>query len=148
MVRCGGECDNAGMSRTAAVVAFDPGRNIGVAWLDSAGRLLSSRVVELGGVAGLELPEGAVLVAGDGTGSAELLSHLKSLGMEAELVDEEGSSLEGSELYWQANPPAGFMRMIPAGMRPRPPGLDAWAAYALGRRWLVAQQGHNGNPAS
>ena len=119
MVRCGGECDNAGMSPAAAVVAFDPGRNIGVAWLDSAGQLLASKVVELGDLAGLDLPEGAVLVAGDGTGSTELLGHLKSLGLAAELVDEQGSSLEGSELYWQANPPAGLMRIIPAGMRPR-----------------------------
>lgn len=123
-------------------MALDPGRNIGVAWLDSAGRLLHTEVTALDRLRELELPAGAVLVAGDGTGSAKLLTRLGALGLQAELVDETDSSLEGTELYWQANPPRGFMRVIPTGLRPRPEGLDAWAAYALGRRWLLAQQGH------
>lgn len=135
------------MTRGAAIVALDPGRNIGVAWLDSTGRLLHARVTGLSHLAELDVPAGAVLVAGDGTGSAELLRHLSSLGLQAELVDETDSSLEGSELYWQVNPPRGLMRVIPAGLRPRPQGLDAWAAYALGRRWLLAQQAQGKGPA-
>jgi len=43
------------------IVSFDPGRNLGVAFVSGAGELLAGRVMEPAELATLELPEGATL---------------------------------------------------------------------------------------
>jgi len=120
----------------AAVVAFDPGRTPGVAWLAADGRLLALRVLAAGELERLDLAPGVPVVVGDGTGSAALLKRLKELGREAETVDEAGSSLVGRQLYWRLNPARGLWRLVPEALRPAPAQLDAYAAWAIGLRWL------------
>lgn len=116
--------------------AFDPGRNIGLAVVSPEGELLQARVLTRDELHNLPVPPSATVLAGDGTGSADLLAGLNRLGVSAELVDETGTSLEGRRLYWLHNPPAGLLRLLPQGLRPVPAGLDAYAAWALALRWL------------
>lgn len=116
--------------------AFDPGHNIGLAVVSPHGELLLARVLSPAELRDLPVPSSVTVVAGDGTGSAELLAELGRRGVRAELVDETGSTLQGRELYWQHNPPAGLLRLLPPGLRPVPDGLDAYAAWALALRWL------------
>jgi len=122
-----------------AVIAVDPGRNLGVACLASDGQLLRQSVIDLAALKELTLPADAAVVVGDGTGSEEVVLTLAERGVRAELVDETGSSLEGRQLYWQLNPPRGLLRLLPPGLLPLPAGLDGWAAYAIGLRWLADQ---------
>lgn len=122
-----------------AVIAVDPGRNLGVACLARDGQLLSQFVIDLAAFRELTLPAAAAVVVGDGTGSEEVLRALAERGVKAELVDETGSSLEGRQLHWQLNPPRGLLRLLPSGLLPVPTGLDGWAAYAIGLRWLADQ---------
>ena len=117
-------------------MALDPGHNLGVACLAEDGALLAAGVIRSHDLPGLGLPAGVRLVSGDGTGAGELLVKLRRLGLAAETTNEEGTSLEGRSLYWMLNPPRGLLRLLPAGLRPSPAQLDAWAAYAIGLRHL------------
>jgi hypothetical protein len=119
------------------VAAFDPGRNIGFALVDGQGNLLESRVVERDELSGLEIPEGAITVVGDGTGSAELIRLLGPRGKEAAVVDETGTSLEGRRLYFRDRPPRCPWRWLPRGMWWTSRQIDDYAAYAIALRYLL-----------
>src|SRR5690606_41326639 len=54
------------------IVAFDPGRDVGVAFVSDAGELLRREIVTVEEAAALELPAGATVIVGDCTGSAAL----------------------------------------------------------------------------
>ncbi len=121
---------------SGVIVAFDPGRNLGVAFVTADGRLLRQKVITPAELAQLELPPQSTLVVGDGTGHRELVAALASLGRNAVVVPEEGTTLEGRALYFAANPPRGLARLLPAGMRSPPTNIDGYAAYAIALRWL------------
>ncbi|QRN81564.1 MAG: hypothetical protein JK586_09335, partial [Nocardiopsis sp. BM-2018] len=72
----------------AAVVAFDPGRHVGVAWVSAGGGLLRSAVISSQDLARVAVPAGARVVLGDGTGSRALQAALRDLGLSPETVDE------------------------------------------------------------
>jgi len=127
------------MRESVSIVAFDPGRNLGVAYVSAAGELLEGLVLESARLEAVTVPEGARVLVGDGTGSAELVAALRERGLEAELVPEEGTSLEARALYYQANEPRGLARLVPTGMRVPPVLIDDYAAYAIALRWLRAQ---------
>jgi hypothetical protein len=119
-----------------AVVAFDPGRHVGVAWVDGDGRLVRHEVVDLAALDTYPLPDGVRVVVGDGTGSAALVARLRARGVVVDTVDERGTSEEARALYWRAYPARGFMRLVPMGLRPPPRSLDDFAAYAIALRTL------------
>jgi hypothetical protein len=100
------------------------------------GRLLQHRVLTSQQLSELELPEGARVLVGDGTGSGQLLARLAELGVSAELVPEDGTSLEARDLYYQRNQPRGWARLVPLGFRVPPVPIDDYAAYAIALRWL------------
>lgn len=125
---------------SAAVIAFDPGLTPGLAWLAADGQLLGSRVLSREELERLRLPAGVPVVVGNGTGSGALLKRLERLGISADTVSEAGSSLEARKLYWQVHRAPGLLRFLPLMLRPVPPGLDAYAAWVIGRRWLAAQR--------
>lgn len=121
------------------VAAFDPGRNIGFALVDAHGQLLRKAVLQDADLESLQLPEGCVVVIGDGTGSAQLVGRLERLGIRGTLFDEAFTTLDARELYYLRHPPRGLARLLPAGLRaPRGP-LDEYAAYALALRFLAAR---------
>lgn len=126
------------------IVAFDPGKNLGVAFVTEAGLLERGLVIEPAALAALELPDGATILVGDGTGSAAVIAALASRGLGAELVEEEGTSLEGRELYYAANPPRGLARFLPRGMLSPPVLVDDFAAYAIALRWLEHKEARRG----
>jgi hypothetical protein len=126
------------------VAAFDPGRNVGFALVDGQGNLLESRVVERDEIAGLKIPDGAIMVVGDGTGSAELIRLLGPFGREAAVVDETGTSLEGRRLYFRDQPPRRPWRWLPRGMWWTSRPIDDYAAYAIALRYLAGLGGEPG----
>jgi hypothetical protein len=113
------------------IIAFDPGRNIGVAYVSEAGELLQRAIVDLGAVKSLELPAEATLVIGNGTGSRALQDVFARLGRAYALVPERDTSLEGRELYFRHHPPKGLTRLWPKGLRAPPVPVDDYAAYAI-----------------
>lgn len=125
------------MAASDLIIAFDPGRNIGCARVSGAGELLDQQVLNLEQLAQQELPLGATILVGDGTGSRQLLKLLSERGLQPVTVDERDTSLQARQLYWQHNPPAGLLRLVPPGLRPQPTGLDGYAAWALALRWLA-----------
>ena len=121
---------------TVAVVGVDPGRNVGLAWVDAEGRMLRAEVADLAALARLEVDPDAVVALGDGTGSGEARAALARAGHTVAMVDEFATSEEGRRLYWRDHPVRGWRRWPPAGLRVPPRPLDDYAAYAIALRWL------------
>lgn len=121
------------------IVAFDPGKNVGVAYVSQAGELLDHLIVELDAVPALAVPAGAQVVVGGGTGSRKLAATLRAVGHEPEVIDEASTTIEARVLYYLHNPPRGLTRLLPRGMRSPPVQLDDFAAYAIALRWLTVQ---------
>ncbi len=119
------------------LVAFDPGRNVGVAYVSDDGELLDRAIVSAEAVAGVRVPEGAMVVVGDGTGATALVTALRAAGHEPVMVAEDGTTLEAKRLYYQANPPGLLARLVPFGMRSPGVLLDDYAAYAIAMRYLA-----------
>lgn len=123
--------------RESVIVAFDPGRNIGVAFVDRDGVLTDRVIVDDEGLDAIVIPTGATVLVGNGTGSAALVARLRSAGHRVEVVEERGSTLEAKELYFRARPARGIGRLVPLGMRSPPEPIDDYAAYAIALRWLA-----------
>lgn len=120
------------------LVAFDPGRDIGYAVVGASGELLEGRVLTAAELDQLALPAGARVVVGSGTGSAELLARLAARGVEAQLVDERGTTLEARDLYFRDHPPRPPLAWLPRGLWVPPRPVDDYAAYAIALRFLAA----------
>jgi len=70
------------------------------------------------------------ICVGDGTSSSEIMDLLENE-INAELVDEKHSTLEGRRLYWILHPPIGLWRLIPVSLRIPPRDIDDLAAWSL-----------------
>lgn len=132
---------DGGGDAPVAVVGIDPGRNVGVAWVDAAGRAVRLAVVTAADLDALLLPPDVPVAVGDGTGSTAVIGSLRRRGLVPQRVDETGSTLEARALYFADHPPRGVRRLVPAGMRVPPRILDDYAAYAIARRYLAARRG-------
>ena len=119
------------------IVALDPGRNIGVAFVSKDGKLGFHTVLDLAKLEGLEFPPSTTVLVGDGTGSDVVQKLLAKKGMRFEVVDEWGSSLTARKLYFRDQPPRGLQRLLPQGMRNPPRLVDDYAAYALALAYLA-----------
>lgn len=122
---------------SATLVAFDPGRRIGVAWVDAQGRRLHGAIVEVAALADVPVPAGARVVLGDGTGSRALAAALTALSLRPEYVDELETSEHARALYWRDHAPRGAGRLVPKGLRTPPRPIDDYAAYAIALRALA-----------
>ena len=120
----------------AVVVAFDPGRRIGVAWVDAEGRRLHGTIIDVGALDAVAVPAAARVVVGDGTGCRALAAELAARGWRAERVDEVGTSERARALYWRDHGARGVGRLVPLGMRTPPRPIDDYAAYAIALRAL------------
>lgn len=128
-------------------LAIDPGREkCGLAVLQEDGsviercRCASSALAEA--VAALIARyQPTVCLVGNGTGSKNMIKKLvdvlhKSDNCAMMTVDETSTTETARILYWQANPPHGWRRLLPVSMLVPPEPIDDWAAVALARRWL------------
>ena len=74
------------------IIAVDPGKNLGVAWVSQEGTLLRHEIVTLADLETLELSS-ATIIVGDGTGTVAVQKILKTRGLDFVVVDEEGTTL-------------------------------------------------------
>lgn len=119
------------------IVAVDPGRHIGVAFVIGGGELGFHTVLSLAALETLSFPAGAKILVGDGTGSSGVQELLRNRGIGCEVVDEWGSSLAARSLYFRDRPPQGLQRFLPPGLRTPPELVDDYAAYALAIKYLT-----------
>lgn len=118
------------------VVGIDPGRNVGVAFVQPNGRLERALILTLDQLAELAIPLDATLVVGGGTGSKLVQALLRRRGLAFVVLDERGTSLEARSLYFDDHPPRGLKRLIPKGLWWPPRPIDDYAAYAIALRYL------------
>ena len=78
------------------------------------------------------------IVIGHATTSGDLREELQREWpqLAIETVDETGSTLEARDLYWQANPPRGWRRLVPLSSQVPPKPVDDFAAVVLAARYL------------
>jgi len=122
------------------IIALDPGKNIGLAEVDAQGELVKHAILTLEQLKSYDFPEDKVIIVGNGTGSKQLLAELKQKNIIGITLDETGTSLEAKELYFQANPPRGLLKLMPKGLRSPPELIDDYAAYAIALRYLQQKE--------
>lgn len=125
------------MPTAPAIVALDPGKNLGVAFVYANGSLGFHAVMTLEQLTTLDLPEQATVLVGDGTGSRAVQQVLRNRNIFYEVVDEWGSSLAARDLYFRDHPLKGWQRFLPKGLRTPPELIDDYAAYALALVYLT-----------
>jgi hypothetical protein len=117
------------------LIALDPGKNLGVAWVTEQGELLRHEILTLEDLPRLEFSNATILV-GDGTGTDKVQNILRARGLKFRVIDEEGTTLEAKPLYFRDHPPKGLMRFLPKGLWSPPEAIDDYAAYAIALRYL------------
>jgi hypothetical protein len=117
------------------LIALDPGKNLGVAWVSKDGKLLRHQIVTLEELQTLEVSD-ATIIVGDGTGSDVVQKMLRARGLKFVVINEEGTTLEARPLFFRDNPPKGLMRLLPKGLWSPPDSIDDYAAYAIALRYL------------
>ena len=75
------------------------------------------------------------MVIGDGTGSRHWCQRLAPE-LPLQLVNEHGTTLAARRRYWELEPPSGWRRLLPAGLRQPPRDWDDVVAQLLLERWL------------
>lgn len=126
------------------ILAIDPGRDkCGVAVVEASGEVIMHSICPRQNVPAL-LPaliqEYTIteIVLGNATTSQPLHQEIHDIvpGLPIAMVDETGSTLEARPLYWQANPPVGWRRLLPLSLQVPPAPIDDFAAVVLARRYL------------
>ena len=129
------------------IVAVDPGRDkCGVAVMDQDGNIFWHGIASTAEIAkivaeNLTAHNCRTLVLGNQTASRAIRQQLlplleQNLADELLLVDEHGSTAAARTRYWQMNPPHGWRRLIPVGLRIPPCAVDDIAAIILGERYF------------
>ena len=77
--------------------------------------------------------EGVVL--GDGTGSKHWQRQLSDLGLAVHVIPEAGTTLAARTRFWQLEPPRGWRRLLPEGLRLPPRDYDDVVAQLLLERY-------------
>lgn len=128
----------AAAGEAALVLALDPGRNVGAAWVAFDGRVARRAILAEGDLDRLAIPPATVVLVGDGTGSAAVVERLRRRGVTPVVVDERGTTLDARALYFRDHPARGLTRLLPPGMRAPPRAVDDYAAVAIALRWLAS----------
>lgn len=128
-------------------LALDPGREkCGIAVLQEEGEVIFLQrcdTVALEGAVSQLLKKYSVDVClvGDGTGSGLVRKRIEKLLQKSNncdmiTIDEASTTEQARALYWQANPPRGWRRLLPISLLVPPEPIDDWAAVVMARRWL------------
>ena len=76
------------------------------------------------------------VVLGNGTGSKHWQQQLSALGLRVQVISEAGTTLAARTRYWQLEPPRGWRRLLPEGLRLPPRDYDdVVAQLLLERHW-------------
>ena len=131
------------------ILGFDPGRDkCGIAIMDKNRQLHYNQVVESAKIT-ITITKLSqqfdinLIIIGDQTTSKiwqQNLTEIISEKIPIIKIDERYSSLEARDRYWQINPPQGFVRLIPPGMRIPPKPIDDIVAIILIERYLNISQ--------
>ncbi|MEM0981679.1 MAG: resolvase [Cyanobacteria bacterium P01_H01_bin.58] len=80
----------------------------------------------------------SLIVMGDQTSAGEWQTQLAAIPqpIRVVLVDERYSSLEARDRYWEMNPPQGWQRLLPSGLRQPQAPIDDIVAILLIERYL------------
>lgn len=82
-----------------------------------------------------------LIIVGGGTGSESVIAavrdHLPSMGLL--VVDEENTTLQARERYWEHHPRRGLRRLLPASLQEPPRPYDDFAALILAERVLLGR---------
>lgn len=138
--------DTPPLSREERLVGLDPGRSkCGMALAEAH----SAQVLG----AGVLAPEAcweqlqrwrqqgavAAVVLGNGTGSRTWQRRLEAAALAVIVVPEAGTTLAARQRYWELEPPRGWRRLVPQGMRIPPRDYDDVVAQLLLERHLGQQ---------
>jgi len=124
----------------ATIVAIDPGKHVGVAYVSAQGELGWHTITDLAGLKTLTMPENATVIVGNGTGAQQVTAVLIARGIGYQLVEERNTSLEARQLYFADHPVRGWQQLLPPGLRSPNVLIDDYAAYAIALRFLTTQQ--------
>lgn len=126
------------------ILGFDPGRyKCGLALMGLDRNLYHRAVVEANSV--MDTVEQlrqqypiSLIVMGDQTSAGEWQTQLAAIPqpIRVVLVDERYSSLEARDRYWEMNPPQGWQRLLPSGLRQPQAPIDDIVAILLIERYL------------
>jgi RNase H-fold protein (predicted Holliday junction resolvase) len=128
------------------LIAIDPGKaKCGIAVMDAGGAALEKINVPLAEVAAAvadnekKYPDADRIVIGSGTGSGEVMEKLRAAGvvnLKIEIFAERNTTLEAREIYEAENPSRWPLGIFLRRLFTQPKGMDAYAAVAIGRRYL------------
>ena len=127
------------------ILGFDPGRDkCGVAVMNADRSVVYHQVIESNrAIATMqELCQQfsvELIVMGDRTTAKSWYQQLTSdlsTSIPIVMVDENNSTLEARDRYWEMYPPRGLKRLIPPGMRIPPRPVDDIVAIVLIERYL------------
>lgn len=122
------------------IIAIDPGKDkCGLAILAKDSKVIEQRIVErqkILTVLPIYLDKYKVkhVVIGQGKFGQDLAREIHDV--ETSFVSEKNSTLEARKLYWQANRPTGFWKLLPVSLRVIAQPIDDYAAVIIGRRYL------------
>lgn len=124
-------------------LGVDPGmRKAGYALVSGAGLVLARGIERIDAL----VPRIASLLAthavealavGAGTNAGRIAAQLEPLGVPITMVDERLTTLDARRLYFDENPPRGWQRLLPSGLRLPPRPIDDYAAELIARRFLA-----------
>lgn len=129
----------------AIILGFDPGRDkCGVAVMNGDRNVVYHQVIESQlAIATIQqlCQQFAVdlIVMGDRTTAKSWYQKLtanSAIALPINMVDENNSTLEARDRYWEMYPPQGLSRLIPLGLRIPPRPVDDIVAILLIERFL------------
>ena len=135
------------------ILGFDPGRDkCGVAVMNADRSVVYHQVIESDRALATmqELCQQfsvELIVMGDRTTAKSWHQQLKSnlgVSLPIVMVDENNSTLEARDRYWEIYPPRGFNRLIPLRMRLPPRPVDDIVAIVLIERYLIKRMKDEG----
>ena len=131
-----------GRADSLGIAAVDPGRSkCGLAVTDQAGQTVVAAAIltPADSLALLQQWQGqglSLVLLGNGTGSGRWREQLAPSGLAIQQCDEWGTTLAARQRYWQLEPPRGWRRCLPRGLRLPPRDIDDVVAQLLLERHL------------
>jgi RNase H-fold protein (predicted Holliday junction resolvase) len=131
------------------ILGFDPGRDkCGVAVRNRDRAIVYHQVIEskeaISTINNLcQQYQVELIVMGDKTTAKSWFDKLKTnlnTNVSIEMVDEDNSTLEARDRYWQMYPATGLTRLIPQSLRVPPRPVDDIVAILLIERYLSIEQ--------